>query len=216
TPRNRFPSSCRLREECSRHFQRWLCAGGLHALPLGHGHWPLGGLQLDSGPYQRPRLLTGQPVFRTPEFFARALHPRRAIPDSSERQVLVRISDPAEADSPRAGEPRHGSAHSGEPVPRQHRVIRSRIRLLERHQLNLMKTLCLSLLLVAVCASVQAGEITGKVAAGKGISVVYVEAVAGKTFPPPDKPLEMDQKSLLFQPHILIGQAGSTVEFLNS
>ena len=79
-----------------------------------------------------------------------------------------------------------------------------------------MKTLCLSLLLVAVCASVQAGEITGKVAAGKGISVVYVEAVAGKTFPPPDKPLEMDQKSLLFQPHILIGQAGSTVEFLNS
>ena len=79
-----------------------------------------------------------------------------------------------------------------------------------------MKTLCLSLLLATVCATVQAGEITGKVAAGKGTSVVYIEAVAGKTFPPPDKPLEMDQKSLLFQPHILIGQAGSTVEFLNS
>jgi plastocyanin len=70
--------------------------------------------------------------------------------------------------------------------------------------------------LAAVGMTAEAGEITGKVTAGKGISVVYVEAVAGKTFPVPDKPLEMDQKSLLFQPHILIGPAGSTVEFLNS
>ena len=71
-------------------------------------------------------------------------------------------------------------------------------------------------MLAAVCVTVQAGDISGKITAGKGISVVYVEAITGKTFPPPEKPLEMDQKSLLFQPHILIGQAGSTVEFLNS
>jgi len=79
-----------------------------------------------------------------------------------------------------------------------------------------MKTLCLPLILAAVCVTAQASEITGKVTAGKGISVVYVEAIPGKTFPAPDKPLEMDQRSLLFQPHILIGVAGSTVEFLNS
>jgi plastocyanin len=60
------------------------------------------------------------------------------------------------------------------------------------------------------------GDITGKVSGGKGISVVYVEAIPGKTFPPPAKPLQMDQKSLLFQPHLLVAPVGATVEFLNS
>jgi len=78
------------------------------------------------------------------------------------------------------------------------------------------KILYLPMILAAVCATFQAGEISGKVAAGKGVSVVYVEAVPGKTFPAPAKPLEMDQKSLLFQPHLLVAQVGSTVEFLNS
>jgi len=62
----------------------------------------------------------------------------------------------------------------------------------------------------------QGGDITGKVSGGKGISVVYVEAIPGKTFPPPAKPFEMDQKSLLFQPHLLVAPVGATVEFLNS
>jgi plastocyanin len=62
----------------------------------------------------------------------------------------------------------------------------------------------------------QGGDITGKVSGGKGISVVYLEAIPGKTFPPPAKPLEMDQKSLLFQPHLLVAPVGATVEFLNS
>jgi plastocyanin len=70
--------------------------------------------------------------------------------------------------------------------------------------------------LTAACALLPAGDISGKVTAGKGISVVYVEAVAGKTFPAPAAPLLMDQKSLLFQPHILVAPAGATVEFLNS
>src|SRR5579863_3737949 len=73
----------------------------------------------------------------------------------------------------------------------------------------------LTIILAAVVAA-QAGDISGKVTAGKGISVVYVEAVSGKTFPPPAAPLQMDQKSLLFQPHILIAPVGATVEFLNS
>ena len=78
------------------------------------------------------------------------------------------------------------------------------------------KILYLPLILAAVCMAAQAGDISGKVIAGKGISVVYVEAVPGKTFPAPTIPLQMDQKSLLFQPHILVAPVGSTVEFLNS
>lgn len=78
------------------------------------------------------------------------------------------------------------------------------------------KSLFVLVVLITACLAVQAGDISGKVTAGKGASVVYVEAVAGKTFPAPAKPLDMDQKSLTFQPHLLIAPAGATVEFLNS
>ncbi len=61
-----------------------------------------------------------------------------------------------------------------------------------------------------------AGDITGTVSPAKADSAVYVEAIAGKTFPPPAKPFVMDQKSLLFQPHVMIVPVGSTVQFLNS
>src|SRR5690242_10256890 len=80
----------------------------------------------------------------------------------------------------------------------------------------MLRLLNSALLLAASCALLQAGDITGKVTAGKGISVVYVEAAAGKTFPAPAKPFDMDQKSLLFQPHLLVAPVGATVEFLNS
>lgn len=78
------------------------------------------------------------------------------------------------------------------------------------------KFLSFVLLPMAVCMAARGGEISGKVTAGKGASVVYIEAVSGKTFPAPAKPLQMDQKSLLFQPHLLVAPVGSTVEFLNS
>jgi plastocyanin len=61
-----------------------------------------------------------------------------------------------------------------------------------------------------------AGTISGKVSGVTGESVVYVEAVAGKTFPAPtDKPV-IDQKGLMFTPHIVAVAQGTTVEFLNS
>ncbi len=61
-----------------------------------------------------------------------------------------------------------------------------------------------------------AGSISGKVSGVTGESVVYVEAIAGKTFPAPtDKPL-IDQKGLMFNPHIVAIEQGTTVEFLNS
>jgi plastocyanin len=83
-------------------------------------------------------------------------------------------------------------------------------------QLTTSRFLNLIVLLPIVSLVAQAGDITGKVSGGKGISVVYVEAVPGKTFPAPAKPFEMDQKSLLFQPHLLVAPVGGTVEFLNS
>src|SRR5579864_5216852 len=79
----------------------------------------------------------------------------------------------------------------------------------------------LILFFTAACQAIQGGDITGKVSGGKGVSVVYLEAIPGKTFPPPTKTFVMktsimDQKSLLFQPHVLAVPMGTTVEFLNS
>jgi plastocyanin len=61
-----------------------------------------------------------------------------------------------------------------------------------------------------------AGTIHGKVSGVNGESVVYVEAVAGKTFPAPAQRITIDQKGLMFVPHITAVQQGTTVEFLNS
>lgn len=61
-----------------------------------------------------------------------------------------------------------------------------------------------------------AGSINGKVSGMKGRSVVYVDTIAGKTFPAPKEHPVMDQKGLLFSPHIMAVQQGTTVEFLNS
>ncbi len=61
-----------------------------------------------------------------------------------------------------------------------------------------------------------AGTISGKVSGVNGESVVYVEAPAGKTFPAPTEKPVMDQKGLMFNPHIIAVQQGTTVEFLNS
>ncbi len=61
-----------------------------------------------------------------------------------------------------------------------------------------------------------AGTISGKVSGVTGESVVFVEAVAGKTFPAPTEKPVMDQKGLMFSPHLLVVEKGTTVEFLNS
>ena len=70
------------------------------------------------------------------------------------------------------------------------------------------------LLVLAIATAALAGSIEGKVSPGK--SVVYVDAIAGKTFPAPSQKPVMDQKGLVFNPHILLVQQGTTVEFLNS
>jgi plastocyanin len=68
----------------------------------------------------------------------------------------------------------------------------------------------------ALTVAANAGTISGKVSGVAGESVVYLEAIPGKTFPAPTQQPVMDQKGLMFQPHILVVQQGTTVEFLNS
>lgn len=69
---------------------------------------------------------------------------------------------------------------------------------------------------LALSASAFAGTISGKVSGVNGESVVYVDTIQGKTFPAPAEHPVIDQKGLLFQPHILVVLAGTTVDFLNS
>ena len=69
---------------------------------------------------------------------------------------------------------------------------------------------------VMLSMAASAGSISGKVSGVNGESVVYVEAIAGKTFPAPTAKPVIDQKGLMFNPHIVAVQQGTTVEFLNS
>jgi len=78
------------------------------------------------------------------------------------------------------------------------------------------KGFMLAVLLAGLCGAAWSGDIEGKVTGMKGHSVVYVDAVAGKTFPAPKDHPVMDQKGLMFVPHIMVVQQGTTVDFLNS
>ncbi len=78
------------------------------------------------------------------------------------------------------------------------------------------KALVGTVVMAALSMAAWAGDIEGKVTGMKGHSVVYVDAIAGKTFPAPKEKPVMDQKGLMFTPHIMPIQQGTTVEFLNS
>ncbi len=78
------------------------------------------------------------------------------------------------------------------------------------------KGLTLMVVLAALAVAASASEIEGKISGMKGQSVVYVDVIAGKTFPAPKEHPVIDQKGLLFAPHIAIVQQGTTVDFLNS
>jgi plastocyanin len=70
--------------------------------------------------------------------------------------------------------------------------------------------------ILAGAGGLRAGVISGTVNPAKADSVVYINAIPGKTFPAPAKPFEIDQKSLMFHPHVTAVQVGATVQFLNS
>ena len=69
---------------------------------------------------------------------------------------------------------------------------------------------------MALTLAASAGSISGKVSGVSGESVVYVDTIAGKTFPAPAEHPVIDQKGLMFQPHITVVLVGTTVDFLNS
>jgi plastocyanin len=79
------------------------------------------------------------------------------------------------------------------------------------------RTLMMVMAVVATLSlAANAGSISGKVSGVKDESVVYVEAIAGKTFPAPAAKPVIDQKGLMFMPHLVVVEQGTTVEFLNS
>ncbi len=45
---------------------------------------------------------------------------------------------------------------------------------------------------------------------------MYIDAITGKTFPPPSAAPVEDQKHMTFVPHVLVVLKGTTVDFLNS
>jgi plastocyanin len=72
----------------------------------------------------------------------------------------------------------------------------------------------LTVILVLVFASAaSAGTIEGKVSPAG--SVVYIDTIAGKTFPAPSQQPVINQKGLMFNPHLLVVQVGTTVDFEN-
>ena len=70
--------------------------------------------------------------------------------------------------------------------------------------------------MAALSVAAFAGTIHGKVSGVSGESVVYVEAIPGKTFPAATQHVTIDQKGLMFMPHITVVAQGTTIEFLNS
>ena len=77
------------------------------------------------------------------------------------------------------------------------------------------RTMAVVVAILVISTLASAGTLIGKVNGVSGVSVVYLEA-AGKTFPAPEKHVVIDQKGLLFQPHVVVVQVGTTVDFLNS
>jgi len=65
----------------------------------------------------------------------------------------------------------------------------------------------------AFCAGTISGTVDASIAKYKGDAVVYLEGVKGPVTP---KHVSVDQKSLVFVPHVTTVPVGSTVDFKNS
>jgi len=77
-------------------------------------------------------------------------------------------------------------------------------------------TCALVMLVASLFPAAWAGDIEGKVSGMNGRSVVYVDTIAGKAFPAPKDHPVINQKGLMFSPHVVVVQQGATVDFLNS
>ena len=72
------------------------------------------------------------------------------------------------------------------------------------------RAVVLMMVIVALSLAAWAGEIEGRVTGMKGKSVVYVDAIAGKTFPAPKDHPVIDQKGLTFSPQARSAPTPST------
>jgi len=79
-----------------------------------------------------------------------------------------------------------------------------------------MKNVLILAIVTGLALTANAGSISGQVSGVAGQSVVYVDTILGKTFPAPTPHPVIDQKGLVFQPHVTAVQVGTTVDFLNS
>ena len=69
---------------------------------------------------------------------------------------------------------------------------------------------------ILASAAAYAGTLSGTVSGGHGAAAVYIDAIAGKTFPGAEKSVSIDQKSLVFRPHVVVVQQGTAIDFVNS
>lgn len=76
------------------------------------------------------------------------------------------------------------------------------------------------LLSFVLSTTLVAGDIKGKVKAlgvkNNANAVIYIEKITGKKFDPPKEAAIMDQKNLVFIPHVLPIITGTTVKYINS
>ncbi len=83
-----------------------------------------------------------------------------------------------------------------------------------------MKRTILAVISAFAALPLAAGEIHGRVTVhgvrDSADAVVYVGAIAGKTFAPPKEHARINQENLVFTPHVVAVQVGATVDFLNS
>src|SRR5580704_6271491 len=80
-------------------------------------------------------------------------------------------------------------------------------------QQKLLRVMFLGL---ALSLAARAATLSGKVTGVPGSSIVYIEAISGKSFPAPVQHPVMAQRHLMFEPRLLAVQQGGTVDFLNS
>src|SRR5437879_12065620 len=72
------------------------------------------------------------------------------------------------------------------------------------------------ILVTVVTAGAYAGTLKGKVSSMTKSGVVYVDRIAGKTFPATTVPYQIDQHGQSFEPRVLVIPQGATVVFKNS
>lgn len=77
-------------------------------------------------------------------------------------------------------------------------------------------TVALLLLASQASAARLSGTVSCKGARDNSDAVVYIDAIADKTFQPPSASVSIDQRQLAFVPHVVAVQTGTQVEFLNS